>query len=396
MKKFKLVLFPTNLDELEKFVNSKYDLKNKLVISLNVDITTYCISNNLEFLLLKDLVNEENFKKTDINNELDIILKSNNFFVDKIQRKYYYHFKYMICHILRNLLLANEIEKSLKKISFDKIYFFKSNYSLPYSRNNLNFFLNSILSNSFKDKLFKPYYNNMIIAISAILIQIIIRFKSIFFGIEFFLKKITFKKYVKKSKIDDKKKILFFSAGRDFIFHSKLTSNSEFNSICVKGSSIFNKESINNFKQIVNYNSILFDGFFKNYIDCKIKYKHMQVIFSNFKSFNSLENNFKKLLLNYILFRIFRDYEFINSTAHIIKKINPKIVFSSSLALPLISANLLGIKTISEFEGYGIEQNPMAPYIGDYIFSPSIYTDKMVKKYLPGDGEIIKSGAYYL
>ena len=396
MKKFKLVLFPTNLDELEKFIKSKYDLKNKLVISSNVDITTYCISNNLEFLLLKDLVNQENFKKTDINKELDIILKSNNFFVDKIQRKYYFHFKYMTCHILRNLLLASEIEKSLKKIRFDKIYFFKSNYSLPYSRNNLKVFLNTILSNSFKDKLLKPHYSNIVIAIYAILIQIIIRFKSLFIGIEFFFKKIFFKKYVKKNKIDDKKKILFFSGGRDFIFHSKLTFNNDFNYICVKGSSIFNKDSINNFKQIVNYNSILFDGFFKNYINCEIKYKHLQVFFSNFKSFNSLDNNFKKLLLNYILFRILRDYEFINSTVQTIKKINPKIVFSSSLSLPLISAKLLGVKTISEFEGYGIEQNPMAPYIGDYIFSPSIYTDKMVEKYLPGDGKIIKSGAYYL
>ena len=138
-------------------------------------------------------------------------------------------------------------------------------------------------------------------------------------------------------------------------------------------------------------NSLL-NGFFINKIKCNYD--------SNFiknNILNNLDSNVLKLILsNYFLFRIKRDYKFINSVAHTIKKINPVLVYSSSLSLPLISACFLKIKTISEFEGFGIDHNPMAPYVGDYIFSPGSFSSLQIKNYSESKSKIINNGAYYL
>ena len=70
----------------------------------------------------------------------------------------------------------------------------------------------------------------------------------------------------------------------------------------------------------------------------KIKCNYDSNFIKNNILYNLDSNVLKLILSNYFLFRIKRDYKFINSVAHTIKKINPVLVYSSSLSLPLISA----------------------------------------------------------
>lgn len=386
---YDLVLVPSCLKELKNIITTK--IKNYIVVTDDLSTILYCQKHSIKFLEFNKCIDIEKYKKIDV----DIFLKHKNINIEgKTQKKYFYIFKYNFCHLIRLILISNLLFEGInKKIYFKKIYFFKYNYKIPYGRSNLNGVLQLLLSLKFKKKLLKPSFSIITLMFLNFLSFISNFLSELLFLIEFIIRKIlifnpTFD--LSKSKND---KILFFSSGRDFLFHSILSKKLKcFHLINIKGNSIFDTESENKFDITLNLQSTLLSGFF----NCDIKNSYDKVLLNKLLNDHLSSKLLKLYFINYYTFRIKRDFKIINSLKTIINKISPKLIFSSSLSLPLITASHLKIKSISEFEGFGIEQNPMAPYIGDYVSTPGIFMEKQFKYYKAGEGLIIKNGAYYL
>ena len=386
---YDLVLVPSCLKELQNIIRTK--VYNYIVITDDLKTILYCQKNSIKFLEFNQCIDIEKYKNIDV----DTFLNQKNFNIKcRTQKKYFYIFKYNFGHLIRLIELSNLLFEGInKKLSFKKIYFFKYNYKIPYGRSSLNGVLQLLLSLKFKKKLLKPSFSLMTLMLFTSLMFIVNFFSELFFFIEFIVKKIFKNNPTLDLNKIKKDKVLFFSGGRDFVFHSILSKKlSFFHLINIKGDSIYDTDAENQFDIIINLQSSLLNGFFNN----EIKNSYNKSLLNELLNDHFSSKLLKLYFINYYAFRIKRDFKIINSLKTIINKISPKIIFSSSLSLPLITASHLNIKSVSEFEGFGIEQNPMAPYIGDYVSIPGHFSEMQFKKYKAGDGVIFKNGAYYL
>lgn len=387
MIKTEKILLPLSVNDVEKFYKKNLDF---VVITNQFQIISYCIENDISYLEYSKLINIESYKEINISKNFKILNKKN---LNEIEIKYSNLLKYNLSHVLKTSYLSELIYRGIRdKIKFKEICINYNILKLPYGRSNLNSFINLLLFLKFK-----PYQKNIfskMISLRIILILTILLnfFSNIIFFTEFLYYKIFNKKFIYREQNSENKKILFFSGGRDFTFHSILSKNlKNYKLICYKGDSIHDMSSSNNFNSIINFQNTLLSGFFFN----KIKNNYNSTLIKNNILFHINSRLLKSILSNYFLFRIKRDYKFMNSAAYTINKINPVLVFSSSLSLPIISACFSKIKTVSEFEGFGIDHNPMAPYLGDYIFCPGPFSHDQVLNYSSLNSIIIKNGAYY-
>jgi len=388
--KIDLLVFPKNKSELKKFLK-KNDNVDYAVISNSLNILSYCIQKKIKFFSFNDIVDIDLYKKICINSYLQRFNK----FKDKVSINYFFIFKYNFSHIIRTLFLSKLLIDGLnKKFEFKKIKLFSFPYNFTYARSNIFDFLRLLLSLEFNNKLQKKHINFFILKFIVFNFKLANLFSEFIFFFEFLFYKIYY--FKKKSKVKFKKNsksIFFFSSGTDFTFHSKLSRYiTEFNPICFKGKSKFNRFEKNTFNSIHSIQFNLLNGFYYKKIINNYNYNFLNKIFEDF-----IENDLiKDYYIQYAKFRIKRDFKFINSFAFLLNNKKPDLVFSSSLSLPLISAKFLNIRSISEFEGYGIDQNPMAPYIGDYVFLGGDHCEDEFIEYKSGNGKVIKNGVYYI
>ena len=326
--------------------------------------------------------------------------ENSELFSNELQQKYFFFFQSFISDILKissfSKLLGDGI---LRKIDFKRLHLFSYDHSSPGPRKNLESLNKLLLSIRFKEFLYKDYYKK---GLKTALINSFHKYlnkcSGIIFFAEYLFNKIRFFSFQNIRLKEKKDSIIFFSDGRDFTFHSILSFRIE-NSYCFKGSSIFNKETKNDFCSVSNLKFYLLNGFFNKNLECvsNINQSFLKKVFKEYGISSEFIDYYGEANINNLEFWIKRDFSFIRSISHMIKKINPKLIFSSSLTLTSLGAFNQGIKSVSEFEGFGIDHNPSSSSLsGDYIFSPTIFSNNMFKKHNMGDGVLINTGAYYL
>ena len=395
-----LLLIPSTLGELNKFLETHKEA-NYIILSGNLSIISFCIKKNIRLIQYKELIDPKKYKKIDITGFMKNFAKENSeLFSNKLQHKYFFFFQSFISDILKissfSELLGDGISK---KIDFKRLHLFSYDHSSPGPRKNLESLNKLLLSIRFKDFLYKDFYKK---GLKTVLIHSFHKYlnkcSGIIFFVEYLFYKIRFFSFQNIRLKEKKDSIIFFSDGRDFTFHSILSFRIE-NSHCFKGSSIFNKETKNDFCSVSNLKFYLLNGFFSKNLECvsNINQSFLKKVFKEYGIPSEYINYYGEANINNLEFWIKRDFSFIRSISHMIKKINPKLIFSSTLTLTSLGAFDQGVKSVSEFEGFGIDHNPSSSSLsGDYIFSPTIFSNNMFKKHNMGDGVLINTGAYYL
>lgn len=397
--------FPLTSKDVENSLFRESNPNCLLFICMDLTTVSICIKRNLNFLELKDLISIDDFNSLSVN---EILLEWRNISKKKesdiLETDYKYIFNYHISHVLRAFKLANLIVQAIrKKVDYQKVDFYDNSWPLAYSRSNISLLIRQLTMILIQKKDI------------SIISRIRLLTKYVFFKIlnsqtklivlsEFFIR--TLSRLISRKRIDFKKKnklkrILFFSGGRDLRFHSQLSFYLGPHSIiALKGKSKWNDKKIpdNRFDYCTDFFPFLWNGYFWNQREFKksFHFEEFKTLLNSFAQGNEVfMDNYISLLGKYIGFKVQRDIMIIKSCCGIIDKINPDLVFSSSLPTPLISAKICNKVTISEFEGIGIEMNPMAPYIGDYVSSPGPLSSMQLSKYNGGFGEILSVGAYY-
>lgn len=379
-----------------------------MIICNNLDTTTYCIEKNINYLEIGQLIDVERFNKIDLNEVFAKWEKSIGFSPEGhvLSRKYQYVFKYTISHVLRTLFLADMIYESItEKLDVDQFHLFNYDLSHPYSRANMDMLVRAVLQIKILGKLQLNSKNRIRYKLKELqfkLLGVLIVPFSLLEYLYYFLRA---PDLFGKGQLDngkkDKPRILFFSGGRDFRFHSKLSKGiKDYTKISFLGKSIFNDKDVpeNKFDLMLKLQPKLLLGYLRN--RHKVPYftnlKSLKVLFSSCLKHTTLDmEQHLDYISQFMVFRIKRDTCFIRSVCGIIDTYKADVVYSSSLPTPLISGEICGKVTISEFEGIGVEMNPMAPYVGRYISSPGPMSTDQIKLYRGGDGEVLEIGAYY-
>jgi hypothetical protein len=401
-----VLCFPLSSREIESTVRKKSNTQSLLFVCLDLETVATCIKYNLSFLELKDLISVGEFNSLSLKkifsdwrdgterNEGDIL-----------ETEYKYIFNYHTSHVLRAYNLAKLISQAIRgRIDYGSIDLYENNWPLAYSRSNIAALIRQLTSliveenqgnsSSLIIKLsWKKIYWSMILSQAKRLVLL-----------EFFARSLKLRSIGNRldlSSAGTMKRILFFSGGRDLRFHSRLTFFlKSYYSIGIKGSSKWNdiETPKNRFDMSIDLRPILFKGYYWNRrsLNKSFKYRNcIKLLNSLVESRSERLDDYNVLLAKYIGFRVERDIMLIKAYCGIIDKINPDLVFTSSLPLPLLSAKVCNRVTISEFEGIGIDLNPMAPYIGDYVSSPGPLSSSQLEIYNGGNGEILPVGAYY-
>ena len=401
----KKLCFPLTSEEIETSILRETNPKSLLFVCMDLETVSICIKKNLNFLESKDLISIKEFNSFSVNETLlewrNNISKKES---DILETDYKYIFNYHISHVIRAIKLSNLLVKAIScKIDYQKVHFYDNSWPLSYSRSNISLLIRQLMVILIKQNNLSIFSRARLLIKSFFWKKIYTQAKMLVLS-EFFLRslyRVIIRKKINLKKNDKIKRILFFSGGRDLRFHSQLSFYLEsYSLISLKGKSIWNdkKEPNNKFDLCSEFFPYLWKGYFWNsrVVDKSFQYQDFKTLLKSISyGKEKLLDNYISLLGKYIGLKVERDIMIIKSCCGIIDKINPDLVFASSLPIPLISAKICNKVTISEFEGIGVEMNPMAPYIGDYISSPGPLSSKQIAAYYGGSGEILSVGAYY-
>lgn len=402
MKEIETILYPSEGNDL-KNIKNKYDWDKTLVLVSKTSVFDYCLKNDLNFVQEIDLISKRDFELIDTNSILKKI--KDNYCKNKINLNTDYQsvFNYQISNQIKTISYVNILKDCLIKKGFKgEFIFLNLKNPITFLRNGLFEFKQILLYLLLKKEGILVSGLSIILKIRLKLIGFLIKFlKSnlslvIFFEVHFknffsnFFKRTVFKKY----------DIIFFSSGRDNIFHNIIAKNLSFKSLIIKASSNHDKNTrgVNNFDGSVDLWNLFSNINYNNFKLSKKSRVSSNYLFDLiFKNYNlKFDKKITNLITDYLYFRFNREIILINLFEKLITNINPKVVFSTSLLLPSIASKRLGIKSITQPEGLGIDFNPMSPCTGDYIFSNSqLVTDQLMKYSNIQGKKIVLTGAYY-
>lgn len=396
--------FPLNAQDITSTLKNEPKPKSLLFICMDMEVVSTCINKELNFVELKDLISISEFNALSVNeilNDWRGSIEKND--LDILETDYSYVFNYHISHVVRAIRLSDLISQSIgDNIDYKHIEFYKNNWPLAYSRANISFLIRQLVSISIglnersvhtKTLLMRTYFWSFLYSN----VKSLVRIEFLLYS----LNPLHICKWIKLVKSTEIKRVLFFSGGRDLRFHSLLSKFlGNYSVVALKGKSKWNdkKEPEHSFELLTELFPLLWKGYLSNRrsVNKSFQDKDFRDLLN---SLTTSENRFIKdyivLLEKFVGFKIERDIMMIRSCCGIIDKVNADLVFTSSLPLPLISAKICEKVTISEFEGFGIEMNPMAPYIGHYVSAPGPLSAEQLEIYKGGAGEILPIGAYY-
>lgn len=374
-------------------INSLKDLPksikdNSLIITNSYELSSYLLKHSIEFKQFSEIINFYDCSKVNVHEYF-----TNWFDNSNIDHEYFQSLKYSLSNQIRVIELAKIFTFTIcKNYTFDEVYI-SDNSTPTFKRENLEDFQLKIISFLLKLKnkkvvylnnksYVKDFFYNFLYTLLPFTVEIIYIIKNIFYT----LNKITKNNYVDlKSSYD----ILSFCAGTDTTYISNILEEIKFFSILNIQSESKHDYKFSKFKE--NVHSSYFS--LKNLTNIRqiLKVDNNDIINLLSNNDSDINNFFRKysFFIEYIKFRILYEGLQINMYKGIIKSLNPKVVISGSLYLPLIAANTLNIKTISVVEGLGIAENPVAPFYGNNVLSPNKFSvDQIAYQY--------KNSSYYI
>ena len=396
--------FPLTIAEVEYSLKNASNPETLLFVCLDLATVSICLKKSLNYIEIKDLIAIDEFNAFSVNEILKAwrsdILNDDG---DILNTDYRFIFNYHIAHVMRGFKLANLISIGiLNNVHYEKLNFYSRTWPIAYSRSNIAVLIRELTRISLEAK--RVTFNRRVsLALKNAIWKTLRSMAKGAVLIEFFV--YSLRKVRKDVRTifnqSTKKRILFFSGGRDLRFHSVLSYYLDsYSLIALRGKSKWNDRVLpkNRFSALVEVYPLLFEGYLRNRRSVSYAFKYddfVSLLMSMNSEYSGVLGDYVSLLGNYVGFKIEREIMMIKSYCGIIDSINPDIVFSTSLPLPLISAKLCKRLTISEFEGPGIEMNPMAPYIGDYVSSPGPLSSRQLFEYFGGEGQDLPVGAYY-
>ena len=397
--------FPLNSKEVERSLKGGLSRDSLLFVCMDLEAVSICIKEQLHFIQLKDLIPLEEFNSVSVNEALlkwrDEIGSQE---CDILETDYKFVFNYHISHVIRAVKLADLLFQSvIDKIDFYETEFYSNNWPRAYSRLNISLFIRQLVLISFGPSKFSNI-SKLKLRIHKIFWTILRLNGKLLVLLEFFIYSLgpaSILNWRKLGKSSEIKRVLFFSGGRDLRFHSLLSKYlGNYSLIALKGKSQWNDKHVpeHRFEIFLEFFPLLFRSYLYNsrVVNMSFRGRDFRCFLNSLASKNNgIYYDYMLLLEKYIGFKIDRDIMIIKSCCGIIDRVEADLVFTSSLPLPLISAKICNKVTMSEFEGFGIEMNPMAPYIGDYVSTPGPLSAEQLVRYKGGCGEILPVGAYY-
>ena len=351
---------------------------DSLLITNNHEVASYALKNNIEFKEFRDIISFEQCSKVNVHDYFKRWSKDKGAY-----QEYFESLKYSLGNQIKAIELAKTFSEALcLSYDFDKVFLahsltpsFKREMINNFQTKLISFFL--LLNNKDVINTRKSYWIEDVIR--TLLFKTLPVFTVLLFVLELLLK--YFKRgLLKTTKVGNINfDILTFSAGTDTVYLSnisgKVSSHSTLNIQCDSNHGFKSQ----NFKNSMPIETFYFRSIFNMKQPIKTNRSDLIGLLSannpNVEAF-FLENMY---LINYIYFRILREGLQVNMFKSIIKSVSPNVVVSSSLYLPVISANALNINTVSVIEGLGIGENPISPHPGRYVFSPNKFGEDQIK-----------------
>ncbi len=404
---YKGLLFPNTPLDLDLFFDAK-DKQDYLVISNSLTITIYCLENEVDFKEEYSIIDFLAFRQVSVKTLFSDWLNSLETNLNDSQRQYLNTFEYSVTNLLKakeyTRLLVKEL---LNKYSFEEVFLFDYSEPASFSRENTDAYKKWIMTIHLEDagirclftkeKTFKIRFRHLIFSLASRLPRVVLY-------LEIWLRWLISRPQLgaiirlvgRKFKSPQ---LLFFSSGRDAVFHDILVKESGFQSLVVRGSSKHDKN-------VKGGSEVTFDMDIKTFLAAgSLKPGNRQKNFlSRTKLWEllvpdstlSLKKTFSgKVFMNYLMYQYLREVNLIRIYEGGINLLSPSAVFCTSLYLPVLAAKNLKIPTVTQAEGVGIDFNPMAPCPGNMIFSPSKSFNDQVLNYSRETGELSLVGPYY-